>query len=41
MSKYNVMKDGVVINIIEWDGTSVYDPGEGCTLELVNEEVEE
>lgn len=45
MPKYNIIKDGEVINTILWDGISDYNPGEGCTLELwtppvIEEEVE-
>ena len=34
MPKYNVIKDGEVINMVLWDDVSDYNPGEGCTLEL-------
>jgi hypothetical protein len=33
MAVYRVIEAGVVINRIEWDGTSPYDPGENRTLE--------
>ncbi len=34
MPRYRVLKDGEVVNRIEWCGHAKYDPGEGCTLEL-------
>ncbi len=39
--KYNVIKDGEVLNVVLWDGVSDYNPGEGCTLELYVEPTEE
>ncbi len=32
MGRYAVIEDGVVVNIIVWDGESEYDPGDGVTL---------
>lgn len=29
---YAVVQDGVVINVIDWDGTAPYAPPEGCDL---------
>lgn len=34
MPRYRVLKDGEVLNRIQWCGHAKYDPGEGCTLEL-------
>ena len=34
MPRYRVLKDGVVLNRIQWCGHAQYNPGEGCTLEL-------
>jgi hypothetical protein len=31
--------DNVVVNIIEWDGKTAYDPGEGLALEKVPDHV--
>jgi hypothetical protein len=33
MAVYRVIEADVVINRIEWDGVSPYDPGEGRTVE--------
>ncbi|WP_157084822.1 hypothetical protein [Sphingomonas pituitosa] len=33
MAVYLVRQEGAVINRIEWDGVTPYDPGEGRTLE--------
>lgn len=33
MAVYRVIEAGVVVNRIEWDGVSPYDPGEGRSLE--------
>ncbi len=33
MAVYRVIEAGAVVNRIEWDGTSPYDPGENRTLE--------
>lgn len=30
--RYAVVKDGIVINLIEWDGQAPYIPPEGSTL---------
>jgi len=30
--RYAVVKDGEVVNVILWDGSAEYDPGEGLTL---------
>lgn len=38
--KYNVIKDGQIINTIMWDGVTPYELDEGCTLELYVEETE-
>lgn len=32
MNKYAIIKDGVVDNIVLWDGKTPYDPGKGCVL---------
>lgn len=29
---YKVVKDGIVVNMIYWDGIAPYTPDEGCTL---------
>ena len=29
---YAVVQDGVVVNVIEWDGVTPYTPPEGCEL---------
>lgn len=33
MAVYRVVEAGAVVNRIEWDGVSPYDPGDGRTLE--------
>ena len=30
--RYAVIENGVVINVIVWDGVTPYDPGEGITV---------
>lgn len=36
MARYAVLNsDNVVVNVIEWDGVTPYDPGEGLTLQFV------
>lgn len=36
MARYAVLnQDNVVVNVIEWDGVTPYDPGEGLTLQFV------
>ncbi len=37
MAVYRVIEAGVVINRIEWDGVSPYDPGENRTLQAETE----
>ena len=32
LATYAVVVDGMGVNIVVWDGTSHYDPGEGATL---------
>ena len=34
MSIYAVVQNGLVVNVIEWDGITDYDPGEGLELVL-------
>lgn len=34
MVKYAVLRNGVCVNIVLWDGVSAYNPGPGCTLEV-------
>lgn len=29
------VSDGLVVNVIVWDGLSAYDPGEGLALDIV------
>ena len=36
MARYAVLNaDNIVVNVIEWDGVTPYDPGEGLTLQFV------
>ena len=37
MNKYAHIENGTVINISNWDGVSTYDPGEGVTMILADE----
>jgi len=39
MNKYAHIEDGVVTNVSLWDGVSEFDPGEGVTLVLANDDV--
>lgn len=36
--RYAVLCDGTVLNVILWDGETVYDPGVNCTLKLLPED---
>ena len=38
MNKYAHIEDGVVTNVSLWDGVSEFDPGEGVTLVLANDD---
>ncbi len=38
MNKYAHIEDGVVTNVSLWDGVSKFDPGEGVTLVLANDD---
>tara|TARA_R110002020_G_scaffold340678_1_gene555514 strand:+ start:449 stop:721 length:273 start_codon:yes stop_codon:yes gene_type:complete len=37
MNRYAHIKNGVVTNISNWDGVTPFDPGEGVTMILVDE----
>ncbi len=37
MKKYAHVENGVVINLSNWDGVAEYDPGDGVTMVLANE----
>jgi len=37
MNKYAHVENGVVINISKWNGVSTYDPGNGVTMVLADE----
>lgn len=37
MAAYAMMKDGICINVIEWDGVSDYTPPGGATLEVYDQ----
>jgi len=38
MARYEIRDENdAVVNVIEWDGVSDYDPGEGLTLHLIEE----
>jgi len=42
MARYQIRDaDGAVLNIIEWDGQSEYDPGDGLSLHLLEDVVQE
>ncbi len=32
MARYSVIKEGKVVNVVEWDGVAPWHPGEGYTL---------
>jgi hypothetical protein len=32
VSRYAIVRDGLVTNVTLWDGQTDWDPGEGCTL---------
>ena len=38
MNKYAHIEDGVVTNVSLWDSVSKFDPGEGVTLVLANDD---
>ncbi|WP_294056076.1 hypothetical protein [Sphingomonas sp.] len=40
MAVYRVVQDGDVVNRIEWDGVTPYDPGEGLVLEVEDASVD-
>lgn len=37
MANYAVVKNGIVENMIVWDGVSEYNPGDGVTMILADE----